>query len=554
MGTEAELAFQECANDTSPKGLQRDRDDGAGDDDNENICIRDLEGEVETNIMSMPVDNVQVDSPDEVSDIELSFMDKHVAPPLLCRHPPPESGRDDDFYKLKDILDKFLIDTGHIETSQCYDRIILAPDYKTAKNVFKLMNTSPRYQIFLPEFPLLHLRKSKIGNFLKAYKSAGLLQILNYMRDEDTEKDWSKLVTVSNIDKATRIIRRLSVALHVAFILKFMETLQVSKATELLEQLCAGDKNCLEKMWQLQYQAFVGKGCKDNATFCQHHDMMMHADEIVAIITAERSGGPGGYSLLLAAVKNSLPFSFINAATSYAQFCLQLVHEHYGAGTFHRHLKEALFTTPHNHGETLFALDTQREIDHRHALKAFRRSSSSLSSILPRMACVDHLEEIHVLRTSLGREFEDGKPASLDESRTTTKGTLSDDSCHLGKRLTENDLAHISRTAKVILKRDGLSLKPDATACNVYSKEIITMPISILDKISTPSAHFLMTRFVAKENMFEMTNDDIPSIDNVTGPKSLLGKVKRSKGVTINRISSSQVQVILKPTDKKGRR
>ena len=37
---------------------------------------------------------------------------------------------------------------------------------------------------FIPEYPILHLKKSKINNICSAYKNAGIIQVLKCMRDE----------------------------------------------------------------------------------------------------------------------------------------------------------------------------------------------------------------------------------------------------------------------------------------------------------------------------------------------------------------------------------
>ncbi|CAC5405584.1 unnamed protein product [Mytilus coruscus] len=135
-------------------------------------------------------------------------------PPLLCRHPPPASGRDDDILVLKKMLDDIPIKT---DVNLKEDKIIFAPDYKIAKNLLKLIDTTEKYKVFTPEFPILNLRKSKITNLISAYKATGLLHILRYMKDEENEKDWTKLLTIENIETATRNIWRLSVALHLSF-------------------------------------------------------------------------------------------------------------------------------------------------------------------------------------------------------------------------------------------------------------------------------------------------------------------------------------------------
>lgn len=76
----------------------------------------------------------------------------------------------------------------------------------------------------MPEFPCLHLRKSWITIVFSAYKDAGLLQLLQYMGDDDSN-EWLKLTTTQHIDVATRNIRRLSTSLHIASVLKFMSVL-----------------------------------------------------------------------------------------------------------------------------------------------------------------------------------------------------------------------------------------------------------------------------------------------------------------------------------------
>lgn len=52
------------------------------------------------------------------------------------------------------------------------DKIIFAPDYKIAKNLLKIIDSTEKLKkVFTPEFPILHLRKSKITNLISAYKA-----------------------------------------------------------------------------------------------------------------------------------------------------------------------------------------------------------------------------------------------------------------------------------------------------------------------------------------------------------------------------------------------
>ena len=77
---------------------------------------------------------------------------------------------------------------------------------------------------FMPEFPLLRLRKSKITILLSAYKDAGLVQLLRIMRDDD-KSDWSKLASATHIDVATRYVKRLARSFHLVFVIDFSQTL-----------------------------------------------------------------------------------------------------------------------------------------------------------------------------------------------------------------------------------------------------------------------------------------------------------------------------------------
>ena len=117
--------------------------------------------------------------------------------------------------------------------------------------------------------------------------------------------------------------------------------------------------------WEPRYQTFISFGEDINGTFALHADILRHCLEVLAIHFAEKVGGPEGYNLLLGAVKSSLPFSFVNGASSYAGFCTELLIHHYSAGPFHQGMKETLFSSPYTDGSRNFALDAQREMDHK---------------------------------------------------------------------------------------------------------------------------------------------------------------------------------------------
>jgi hypothetical protein len=202
------------------------------------------------------------------------------------------------------------------------------------------------------------------------------------MRDDDI-KDWKKLINPDHIDKATKYIRRLSLALHLAFVCTYMQSLSLQEVEAFKDDLQIN--KIVGSKWEERFQQFMEKGKANNGTFALHVDMMKHCDEITGIALSVRLGGNDGYNLLLAAVKSSLSFSFLNGATSYAAYCTRL---------FYKNMKASLFTTPHKGSSINFALDAQKEMDHQDVLKAFR-SGATMESVLPRMSLIDSLTDIH---------------------------------------------------------------------------------------------------------------------------------------------------------------
>ena len=455
----------------------------------------------------------------EVDCPSLFGFKKYHPPPLLCRHPPPAIGRDDDVHKLKEVLDDILIKLQHDNLLHKADRILFGPDNKIGANLFKL---GGKYRAFLAEFPLLHLRKSKITILFSAYKDAGLLHILKYMRDDDRQ-EWAKLITAQHIDLATRNVKRLSQALHLSFLVCFIQTLPPLEGYSLLDSLTTICPDQISLHWEKKYEMFMEQGKKNNATFLLHAEMMQHCDEVVAVALAERLGGEGGYNLLLATVKSSLLFSFVNGASNYAPFCARLLHEHYSCGTFHQHMKYSLFSTPIGNSEVNFACDTKREMDHIEALKAFR-SGSTLTSVTNRMSLVDSLKEVHESMIS--------STMDANEHKASRKS-------HTWK-LTEVDHKHIYPTAALILRAGGLSLEQQDVPLNVYSSPATILPVSILDRDSFGVGEYLLKRFIAKNELFNCSESDIPDADKITGPRSLVSRAKRSKGVTMKRASKKQ--------------
>jgi hypothetical protein len=450
-------------------------------------------------------------------------LNKQEAPCTLTRHPEPYVGRDDDPVKLREICDDVLTKVGQYQDSDVRSKILFGPDHKIGNNLIKLVRGSKKYDAFIPEFPCLHLRKSRITITLSSYKDAGLMQLLQYMRDDD-DTSWAKLINIHHIDVATRNIKRLSHALHAAFIIKFSSTLKKEEGCKLLNELSSLPGPCVAEKWNSQYATFIEKGCKVNATFALHYDILCRLDSIVAISVAERMGGRDGHNLLLASTKETLMFGFLNGATSYSPYSVQLLYEHFRAGVFYGNMKQCLFSTPLKDGSANLGTDTKRELDHQDITKGFR-SGSTMDSVVRRTALVDSLLEIHKTRAA---------------ERHSTKPTKSDNS--LGWTLTSTDIAHIIPTVSLILKRGGLSLEPDEIPCNVYSKKTVFLSRSILNADCKKVGYFLVMKYLIKEGLFGCTINDLPQLTDKDGPKNLVDKAKKSQGVTIRRTSGKVAQ------------
>ena len=248
--------------------------------------------------------------------------------------------------------------------------------------------------------------------------------------------------------------------------------------------------------------------------------MLNHCNHVVAISLAERQGGPDGYSLLLYAVKESLLFSFLNNASSYAPYCVQLLYTHFSASYFHRNMKEALYSTPIKQSNRNFACDTKRELDHLEALKGFR-SGSNINSATVRMSLIDSLNE--AFHKEVGGH---------------------QDSDNLGWELTQVDENHIFPTVGLILRRNGLSMEENSIPYNVYSNSPVALQSSILDEHSHDTGKYLLLRYVCKQQLFGFTGKDLQTLDIMNGPTDLISRAKRSKGITIKRLVKSKIAML----------
>jgi hypothetical protein len=151
----------------------------------------------------------------------------------------------------------------------------------------------------------------------------------------------AELISAEHIGMATKYIRRLSVVLHMSFYIRYIKTFDSDKQAEMKRKIMASEHP--DSDW-IGFKKFLEEGRQRNGTFSLHYDLIIHCDEVSNIALAERLGGKLGYSLLLASVKSSLPFSFMNGASSNAAFTTKLLHEYYRCGPYYKNMKHALFS------------------------------------------------------------------------------------------------------------------------------------------------------------------------------------------------------------------
>ena len=159
------------------------------------------------------------------------------------------------------------------------------------------------------------------------------MQLLKFMKEEDQE-ECAQLASVSHIDTATWHIRRLALALHLALLVAFPQWLSEENQKAYLADMENDTPKQNAENWSATFEKFLMHGCKQNATFTMHVDMMRHCRHVVAIALSDSIGGVEGHSLLMAVVKDSLPFSFMNNASLYASVCGLLLYPYKKAGFY----------------------------------------------------------------------------------------------------------------------------------------------------------------------------------------------------------------------------
>ncbi|CAG2186631.1 unnamed protein product [Mytilus edulis] len=147
--------------------------------------------------------------------------------------------------------------------------------------------------------------------------------------------------------------------------------------------------------------------------------------------------------------------------------------------------------------------------------------------VIPRMSLIDSLNDVH---------------RSITERDNTHKEKEKSLPDILGITLNSTDMVYILRITGLILRRGGISTIPNKNVYNMYEANPDNLPDSILDQHSKEAGEFLIKKYVANNNLFAFDKTDIPDLSSITGPKTLVQKLKQSKGVTIRRIPPKRQQ------------
>lgn len=94
-------------------------------------------------------------------------------------------------------------------------------------------------------------------NLFSAYKDAGLFHLFKYMKDDEQEKEWMKRISIQHIETATNNIKRMSLGIHLAFLIKFLDYLPEQEAKLFETDVESGDITILNSNWRQKFNHFL---------------------------------------------------------------------------------------------------------------------------------------------------------------------------------------------------------------------------------------------------------------------------------------------------------
>lgn len=206
-------------------------------------------------------------------------------------------------------------------------------------------------------------------------------------------------------------------------------------------------------------------------------------------------------------------------------------------------MKESLFNTPFKNSRRNFALDTQREMEHKAVLRGFR-PRSTIDSVLPRMSLVDKLMEIE--------EMDFFHPSGSFTEDTGNSDPAKD---NLTWKTTEKDLRFVIPTARMMLRTKRISpSSPESTPFNVYEETPTPLPLASLDVNTKEAGEYLIRRYLIENNMMGMSKEDARDVNSISAPKELLTKLKTGKSNTIKRMACRAPVATSTPVKKEKKR
>ena len=128
------------------------------------------------------------------------------------------------------------------------------------------------------------------------------------------------------------------------------------------------------------------------------------------------------------------------------------------------------------HLEFLVAFLFSLEFDHQDAIKGFQ-SGSTMVFVMRCLTLIDSLTQ-----------------SSHEEAKTKHE--------NLGWSITDTDVKHILPASSLILGQGGLSCKPDRYPQNVYVKQQVLLPQSILDRCSEQVEIHKIYKYLQQEELY----------------------------------------------------
>ena len=102
---------------------------------------------------------------------------------------------------------------------------------------------------------------------------------------DDKREDWKTLVSADHIDTATKHVKRLSLSLHLAFLVEFAKSLTTEEQESFLSEMESDEPSSIADTWSSRFQKFLDEGSTKYATFTLYLDMMKHLTVFLLMVS-----------------------------------------------------------------------------------------------------------------------------------------------------------------------------------------------------------------------------------------------------------------------------